>query len=154
MLGLLPDQPHINKVPGPFPECLRTRSELGQFDTILAYSVLQYVFVEGNVFAFVDAAIQLLGEAGELLIGDIPNATMRKRFLASPRGKEHHQRHYPDRPLPTLTKDSPEPGNIDDAVILGIVARIRAAGLHAYIVPQAWHLPMANRREDILIRRP
>jgi hypothetical protein len=155
MLELLPDSPHIEKVPGPFPECLqRPGSAVGPFDAILAYSVFQYVFADRSAFAFVDTAIQLLTDKGEFLIGDIPNATMRKRFLASPTGQTHHQQHYPDRPPPTLTFNSPEPGAIDDAVVLGIVARVRAAGLHAFIVPQARALPMANRREDILIRRP
>ncbi len=48
----------------------------------------------------------------------------------------------------------PEPGKLDDAVVLGILARCRAAGFDAYVVPQAPDLPMANRREDILIHRP
>ena len=47
-----------------------------------------------------------------------------------------------------------EPGEIDDGVVLGLVARMRAAGFHAFVVPQAPDLPMANRREDILIIRP
>ena len=49
---------------------------------------------------------------------------------------------------------APEPGKIDDAVILGLLARSRAAGFDAYVVTQPEELPMATRREDILIRRP
>jgi hypothetical protein len=47
-----------------------------------------------------------------------------------------------------------ERGKIDDAVLLGLVARYRAAGCHAYLLPQAAELPMANRREDMLIVSP
>lgn len=43
---------------------------------------------------------------------------------------------------------------IDDAVVLSLVSRSRAAGFNAFVVPQAANLPMANRREDILILRP
>jgi hypothetical protein len=50
MLSLLPDSPHLTKIPGPFPDCLRTgTSGLGPFDAVLAYSVEQHVFAEGNL---------------------------------------------------------------------------------------------------------
>ena len=48
----------------------------------------------------------------------------------------------------------PEPGKIDDGVVLGILARCRAAGFDAYVLPQPPELPMANRREDVLVQRP
>jgi len=47
-----------------------------------------------------------------------------------------------------------EPGQMDDSVVLALLARARAQGFHAWVLPQASELPMANRREDILIRRP
>jgi hypothetical protein len=46
-----------------------------------------------------------------------------------------------------------ERGKIDDAVVLALVARARAQGFDAYIIPQPDDLPLANRREDILMRR-
>jgi hypothetical protein len=46
------------------------------------------------------------------------------------------------------------PGQIDDGVVLGLLMRMRQAGFQAFIVPQAAALPMANRREDMLIIRP
>jgi hypothetical protein len=127
---------------------------IGSFDAILAYSVVQTVFEEGNIFAFIDTATQLLAGGGQLLLGDIPNASMRKRFMASDAGRAYHQLHYSHRPEPEIVFNAPEPGRIDDGVILGIIARVRAAGLHAFVVPQAPTLPMANRREDVLIIRP
>ena len=155
MLSLLPDRSHLTKIEGPFPDCMhRIAAPLGPFDAILAYDVLQTVFRDGNIFAFVDTAVQLLKHQGQFLIGDIPNATMRKRFMVSPSGKVYHERHYPDLPEPHVVFNSLEPGQIDDGVILGLVARMRAAGLHAFVVPQGPDLPIATRREDILIMRP
>jgi 2-polyprenyl-3-methyl-5-hydroxy-6-metoxy-1,4-benzoquinol methylase len=155
MLRLLPDSPHLAKIEGPFPACLHAAGRtLGPFDAILAYSVAHHVFFEASLFAFVDAAVQLLADRGQLLIGDIPNATMRKRFMASAAGKAYHKIHYSHLPEPDVVFNALEPGQIDDGVILGLVARMRGAGLHAFVVPQAPDLPMANRREDILIVKP
>jgi hypothetical protein len=39
-------------------------------------------------------------------------------------------------------------------VVMAVLGRARAAGADAYVVPQHPALPMANRREDILIRKP
>jgi hypothetical protein len=155
MLNQLPSPPHVRKVVGPFPQCLdRADDALGGFDAILVYSVAQYVFAEGNFFGFVDAALSLLGDEGALLIGDLPNAAMRARFLASPSGARHHEAHYAGSPRPDVVFNAPQPNQLDDAVILGLVARARAAGFQGFVVPQAPGLPMANRREDVLIRRP
>jgi len=155
MLSLLPSAPHLRKIEGPFPQCMRACSpSIGYFDAILAYSVVQTVFEEGSIFAFVDAATHLLADGGQLLLGDIPNATMRKRFMASDAARAYHQYHYPHLPKPEIVFNALEPGRIDDGVILGVIARMRAAGMHAFVVPQAPSLPMANRREDVLIIRP
>lgn len=155
VLRLLPDYPNLAKVEGPFPQCLQGRAHpLGPFDGILAYSVVQYVFAESNIFSFVDSALQVLNQSGAFLIGDIPNATMRKRFLVSPNAKNYHRHHYPYLPEPRVNFNVPEPGQIDDSVVLGLLARIRAAGLHGFVIPQNIDLPMSNRREDILVQRP
>lgn len=154
VLRHLPDRPLVTKIVGPFPDCsAQAAASLESFDGIVTYSVLQYVFAEANAFAFVDAAVSLLKPNARLLIGDIPNATMRKRFLVSDAGKEHHHRHYSNLPEP-VRFNSLDAGQIDDGVVLGILARLRAAGMHAFIMPQDPKLPMANRREDLLIWRP
>jgi hypothetical protein len=58
-----------------------------------------------------------------------------------------------DDSLPDLGS-ADEPAKIDDAVVLEILQRARDKGFDAYVVPQSDDLPMANRREDILIVRP
>ena len=154
MLELLPSSAHLRKVAGPFPECLAAGGVgIGPFDAILAYGVASVVFEEANLFAFVDAAVQLLAEPGQLLLGDIPNASMRKRFMASAAGKRYHKQVYAHLPEPEVVFNALEPGQIDDGVVLGLIARMRSAGFNAFVVPEAPGLPMANRREDILITK-
>jgi hypothetical protein len=38
--------------------------------------------------------------------------------------------------------------------VLALLARARAQGFHAWVLPQDAALPMGNRREDVLIRKP
>jgi hypothetical protein len=121
---------------------------------VLAYSVLHYVFAEGNGWDFLDRSLDLLAPGGAMLLGDIPNVSKRKRFFMSDAGIVHHMRFTGQDAPPPLEFNAPEPGRIDDAVVLGLLARARAAGFDAYLLAQPDELPMANRREDILIRRP
>lgn len=156
MLALLPDSAHARKVAGRFPQALSGElpTLAGSIDAIVAYSVVQYVFAEGNLFQFVDTCLGLLAGGGELLIGDVPNQTMRKRFFASPSGVATHQRYTGRNEVPTVQFNRLEPGQIDDSMTLALLARARAQGFHAWVLPQGAELPMANRREDILIRKP
>jgi SAM-dependent methyltransferase len=153
MLAQLPDAPRVTKVAGRFPHEVAAHA-LGAFDAILAYSVLQYVFDEGDVLAFLDAALALLAPGGSLLLGDIPNVSKRARFLSSGPGKRFHEEltGSAEPPPPALT--DPAPGGLDDDVVLRLVTQARAAGYDAYLSPLAPELPLANRREDIVVRRP
>lgn len=155
MLAQLPDAPFIDKRPGPFPKCRDRLADLqNRIDVILCYSVLHYVFVDANVFDFVDVPLDLLAAGGEFLIGDIPNVSKRQRFFATESGIAYHREFTGTDTLPDLPHGVPARGLIDDAVVLGLLSRARAAGADAYVVPQDPALPMANRREDILIRKP
>jgi hypothetical protein len=156
MLAHLPDEPFVRKAPGCFPRDSAdlVREYAGQVDAALVYSVLQYAFVDLPLFDFVDACLTLLAPGGQLLIGDVPNVSKRKRFFASGTGIRHHQQFTGTNEAPAVPFNVPEPGKIDDAVVFSILGRARAAGFDAYVVPQAPDLPMANRREDILITRP
>jgi hypothetical protein len=156
MLALLPNEPFAAKLPGRFPEEQPAFLEesRGRLDAILVYSVVQYVFREGNVFAFFDACLELLADGGQLLIGDIPNQSMRKRFFSSAAGARFHQSFTGTGEAPVVAHQALEPGHLDDAVLLGLVLRARSAGYDAFLLPQAPDLPMANRREDLLVRKP
>jgi hypothetical protein len=155
MLAQLPDAPFLHKRAGLFPKCREALSDLtGAVSAILSYSVLHYIFVDANVFDFVDVALELLAPEGEFLIGDIPNASKRARFFSTEAGVAYHRKFTGTDTLPKVERPVSGRGVLDDAVILGLLARARAAGADAYVIPQHPDLPMANRREDILIRKP
>jgi 2-polyprenyl-3-methyl-5-hydroxy-6-metoxy-1,4-benzoquinol methylase len=159
MLAQLPGPtaaPHVEKRAGRFPEehLAWIEARRGSFDAILVYSVLHYVFVERSTFAFLDGCLELLAPGGRLLLGDVPNQSMRKRFFASPTGVRFHQRFTGSDEVPVVEHQAIASGHLDDAVLLALVMRARAAGFHAWLVPQDPRLPMANRREDILVERP
>ena len=156
MLQHLPDSPAITKITGRFPhDCAGLFENYGgRIDAILSYSVLHYIFAEGSVFDFVDRSLGLLADGGEFLIGDIPNISKRKRFFSSAAGIRYHQAFTGSQETPAVAFNRLDSGEIDDSVLLSLMIRARTAGYDAYILPQASSLPMANRREDILIRKP
>jgi hypothetical protein len=156
MLDHLPNASHITKIPGIYPkDCPGLFEEYAErVDTILIYSVFQYVFAEGNIFDFIDKSLKLLAPQGSMLIGDIPNNAKRKRFFASTQGISHHQQFTGTDEVPAVTFNALEEGKIDDSVIMALILHCRNAGFDTYVMPQAANLPMANRREDVLITRP
>jgi hypothetical protein len=154
VLAQLPDGPGLTKLAGRFPDLAEIESWSGRCDAIVVYSVMQLVFVEASIFGFFDAALAMLRPGGRLLFADLPNQSMRRRFLASEKGHAFHHEYMqtddpPDLPWPALP--TPE---LDDASVVALLSRARAAGLHAWLMPQAPQLPMANRREDLLVERP
>jgi 2-polyprenyl-3-methyl-5-hydroxy-6-metoxy-1,4-benzoquinol methylase len=156
MLARLADAPGVVKLPGRFPQNHRefVAAESGRLDAVLIYSVLHYVYVESNLHDFLDSAVALLAHGGQLLVGDIPNLSMRRRFFASPAGAEYHRSFSGESQPPVVEHGVLHPGKIDDAVLLGLLMRYREAGFNAYLAPQSPDLPMHNRREDLLVVRP
>jgi hypothetical protein len=156
MLSHFPDEPFVTKVPSRYPtECdWLFEAYAKRVNVVLTYSVIHYVFAESNIFEFIDKSIGLLAEKGEMLIGDIPNLSKRRRFFSSPAGVRYHQEFTGTEEAPKVEFNTLEVGDIDDSVILALLMRCRNSGVEAYLLPQSDDLPMANRREDILIRKP
>ena len=155
MLRQLPDADFIEKRPGLFPKDRQAVADLiGRVDVMLCYSVLHYVFVDANPFDFIDLSVELMAPGGEFLIGDVPNVSKRRRFFASEAGVAFHKAFTGTDTAPEVRFNEPAPGMIDDAAVLALLARVRAAGADAYVLPQPPALPMSNRREDILVRNP
>ncbi len=155
MLQLIMDRPHQIKISGSFPETadlIQTQS--GGVDVVICYSVLHYIFVDSNVWYFLDRVMEILNGGGQVLIGDIPNHSKRKRFFASQNGVKFHKKFMNTDQPPLVEFNRPETGKIDDALLLSMVMRCQASGCDAYIAPQAEGLPFANRRDDLLIRKP
>ncbi|OBH58719.1 bifunctional 2-polyprenyl-6-hydroxyphenol methylase/3-demethylubiquinol 3-O-methyltransferase UbiG [Mycobacterium sp. E2479] len=156
VLRHLPDEPHVRKVGGRFPqESAASLVDLaGKADVVIAYGVFNVVVLDGNPFDFLDRALNLLAPGGQLLVADIPNQSMRRRFFSSDAGRAFHKSFTGTDTEPEVEFNKLEFEKIDDGVLVGLMLRARAAGFDAYIVPQRPDLPFANRREDLLCRRP
>lgn len=156
MLDVLPAQANLRKEAGFYPrELLGLTEELrGKVDAIVCYSVFHYVFRETSATEFLDRALSMLAPGGVMLVGDIPNVSQRNRFFSSEAGIAFHRQFTQTDTLPTTQFNALDVGAIDDGALLGLVARYRHAGFDAYLVAQRPELPMANRREDLLFRRP
>lgn len=146
MLGHLPDAPSISKIPGQFPAVFpELRDLVGQVQAVLVYSVLHYVFEHDNIWAFLDRCLALLAPGGQLLLGDVPSWSKRKRMLAA-EGQSF--------PAVEIRDGETWPGGLTDGVIFGLMARATEAGFDAYLLPQPRALPFARRRVDLLFGRP
>ncbi len=155
MLSLLPNKSFVEKFPCRFPDCVDLLENYrSKVDAILVYSVIHHVFLEANIFGFIDKACELLKDGGEMLIGDIPNVSKRKRFFSSKSGVEYHQKFTGKKELPKVEFMIIEDKTIDDGIVFGILQRYRNFGFDTYLLPQDEKLPIANRREDLLIKKP
>lgn len=154
MLEQVPDADCTRKVAARFPDCAALLDELGgRAGAVIVYSVIQYVAAESDLDAFFRASLSLLAPGGRLLLGDIPNRSMRERFFDSGTGKAFH-RAFTGRDEDPGRDVVSRPHDLDDAALLGLLAQARAAGFHGWLVPQPSALPMHSRREDLLVARP
>jgi SAM-dependent methyltransferase len=139
----------IKLIPGRFPEELSSFIENGieKYDSIIVYSVIQYVFLESSIFSFIHHCLRLLKPGGKLLIGDIPNNSVRNRFLNSSEGVKFAK----NAETSTVIIQHDDFERIDDSIVISILLRFRAFNCETYLLPQNLSLPFSNRREDILI---
>lgn len=149
MIKDLPAEDKIIKLPGKFPfNDGRLDGYLGKADYVLSYSVIFYVFANDNLYDFIHQAVNLLKPGGHFLIGDIPNIDKRDRFLASGEGKIFQQN---AQQIKGSTAHENRDLKMDDSIVMAIMSRLRRFGCETYLMPQSADLPLANRREDILI---
>jgi|SRR5208283_546660 len=147
----------IELVPGNFLDLEFDRT----FDRILCYSVIQYLRDSVELLRFLDKIADLLGPSGKALCGDIPNVSLKRRFLASPGGQEFsrhweliRQANSTEQNEQFVLKKDPELVTIDDGLLMSLLARYRLRGFHTYVLPQQPILPFGYTREDLLIVRP
>jgi cyclopropane fatty-acyl-phospholipid synthase-like methyltransferase len=152
MLSHIPDQDFIIKYAGYYPN-IDPLFELfqGKVDFVLSYSVFHYIFNEGNMYQFLHKTVDLLTPGGHFLLGDIPNYSKRERFLNSEEGKLFLSKTKETANLKGATNHNDTTTKIDDAIVMAILTRLRNYQCETYLLPQSDQLPMANRREDILI---
>jgi SAM-dependent methyltransferase len=149
MLDNLPKDDYPKYIAGKFPlEHPLLNKYRGKIDFILCYSVLFYVFANDNIYQFIHEAVDLLKPGGRMLVGDIPNFDKRNRFLQSEEGKAFLKN---QKKIKGSTAHENLNQKMDDTVIFSLMMRLRKFGCETYLLPQNPDLPMANRREDILI---
>jgi len=149
MLDNLPKDDYPKYIAGKFPlEHPLLNKYRGKIDFILCYSVLFYVFANDNIYQFIHEAVDLLKHGGRMLVGDIPNFDKRNRFLQSEEGKAFLKN---QKKIKGSTAHENLNQKMDDTVIFSLMMRLRKFGCETYLLPQNPDLPMANRREDILI---
>ncbi|HEY5257988.1 MAG TPA: class I SAM-dependent methyltransferase [Candidatus Baltobacteraceae bacterium] len=126
----------------------------GAADAVLLYSVIQHEFTSGDLWGLFDAVCALLAGNGRALLGDIPNRSMRTRLFQSENGRAFHRSFTGSDDAPPIPPYGLIPKEIDDSVIMALLSRARAQGIHGFVLPQAEGLPFYNRREDILLFHP
>ena len=153
MLTLIDSTEAPELIAGKFPDSFnKLENYKNNLDVIIAYSVLQHVVLDSNPFSFIDKALELLSSGGVLMLGDLPNISKRNRYFSSEKGiNAHYDYVQSSDKKPPLVNFPDTYEKIDDGIIIGIMTRYRALGFETYLVPQAIGLPMATRREDILI---
>lgn len=152
MLDQLPPSKAVTRVEGRFPDAMPPEDD--GYDMIVVYSVLHAVIVDANPFAFLDDLLARLNPGGRLLVGDIPNVSKLRRFLASEAGAAYHREYMRTDEAPVVPPFAMATDRVDDGMLIGLMMRARLAGFDAYVLPQPPELAFANRREDLLIARP
>ena len=141
---------NIKLIPGKFPDILDNKPFDKSFDVILIYSVIQYVFNDGNMYSFIHNCLSILNKEGLILIGDIPNISSRDRFIKSDEGKKFLKYKQEDTSVKIIHQNHER---IDDSIILSLIQRFRNFDCETYLLPQPNNLPFGNRREDIIIKK-
>ena len=152
MLDNLPNKTFVIKKDIQFPDKNFVRQYYEKADVVIIYSVLHHIYFHQNFIDFLDNAISLLKKGGQMLIGDIPNVSKKKRFLSSDFGKEFHKKFSGDYPEYIKCIDFKKQEILDDLVFM-ILQRYRNMGFETYLLPQNENLPLCYTREDILIRK-
>ena len=151
VLANLPDSDNLVKHYGKIQDLIDLRNKYhGYFDVIVCYSVFQYIVNEVPNHDFLTHTLALLNEGGMLLIGDIPNTSMRFRMLKSNYGREFHKTYTNSESEPDVSSLEIQGTDIDDSIIYSMLMRARTMGVQSYILPQNPNLAFSNRREDLL----
>ena len=130
-----------------------------KYNKIILYSVLHVFENKFQVYRVINKALNLLKSGGVILIGDLPNISLKKKFLKSKYGKIfenkwnkfNKKKNGDKKAQKILKKNSIYQIKIDDEFIINLVKYFRKKGYNAYIFPQKKYLPFGHTREDIII---
>ncbi|OGC22600.1 hypothetical protein A3J90_06975 [candidate division WOR-1 bacterium RIFOXYC2_FULL_37_10] len=147
-----PKGENINFIPGNFLDVAID----DVYSKILCYSVLHYLKNRDEVFEFINKSLRLLSPGGKALFGDIPNSSLKNRFINSNRGRKFLKEWQALVNSETsgnqgcFDKDD-ELVEFDDDFVAEIVRKYQKEGYSTYVLSQPENLPFGNTREDILI---
>jgi SAM-dependent methyltransferase len=154
LLQRFPESPQITLLSGNF---LDVQPDVS-YSKILMYAMLHYQSSMDEVLECIDKAASLLRPRGRMLLGDLPNADHKRRFLATRAGKtldrEWTARRSEAAPSEEDSLWDGDPrlvGSFDDKSIVEIMRTMREAGFEAYVLEQRPELPFGCTREDILV---
>ena len=140
------------------------------FSKILVYDAIHYLATVEEVERFIFKAAALLEVHGRMLVGDIPSANLRSRFDETQSGRSYNRnwnqqmietnksiqinRNPTEEELEQIRTRDLDTVKLDDAALIGLMTKLRAAGYQAWLIPQPSELPFQVQREDLLITRP
>ena len=126
VLAQLPEAPGVTKLAGRFPDLPLVEAQwTARCHAIIAYSVMQFVFVEASIFGFLDAALAMLRPGGRILLGDLPNHSLRRRFLASEAGRAFHHQYMQTDDEPDVSWPVLPTSELDDASVISLLSKRR-----------------------------
>lgn len=153
---------NVTLVPGCWPDVEVDRG----FDRILVCAVMQYLPGKEAALGFINACVDSLDPGGLLLLADLPNEDMRRRYLESSSGRRFSEEYDSLRERSRARETKGEyaardriysKGHmdiyLDDAFSLNLLKEMRLRGHDAFVLPQPQGLPFCFSREDILIGR-
>lgn len=133
---------NVIKIPGKFPMSSSLLKKIvGKVDLVILNSVIHHVFLENNLFNFLESAVKYLNHFGIIYIGDIPNASMQNRQLDNYE-EAIYKRH-------SIQGDE----RFNDSIILSLVSYFRGFGFNAYLMPKPYSYKFSNSREDLIITK-
>jgi SAM-dependent methyltransferase len=136
----------------------------GQFERIVAYSVMQCLPTFEDAKAFALAAAALLPSGGRLLIADFPNKDRQERLKHTEAGKKFEAEWAQLRESQAKVTEAQrlaieelakaqQLGGMTNAQICELVLALREAGYEAFLAEQDPELPFGRTREDLIVTR-
>ena len=130
-----------------------------KYDCILIYGVLVCIDSFSEKTSFIKKAAGLLKEGGRMLVGDVVNESVAKRFLESDYGKRINEEYIYQK---NSCGENEKPVNhgyvfqnkLNDELLMRLLMDIRTWGgrYESFLLPQDHRLPFGCTRQDILIK--
>ena len=129
-----------------------------KFNKVLAYSLIHYMKDKNQLKKFIKKLLDLTSSNGIILIGEIPNISMKKRFLKSKIRKEINKKFLHN--LNKLKQKYTSQFNYNEKFIQIYDKEIRfminycnQIGVDAYVLPIKKGLPFSYTRVNLLIKK-